>query len=87
MHSEGSPYKPEVKSDCAGEWGGCGQLSVDGPGHDNPDRSEGHWGRTKSPHDGATKRQPARHRAGARAHGSDGAKGGGKPGGRREGPS
>jgi hypothetical protein len=38
-----------AKSDCAGEWGGCGRLSVsvDGPGHYNPDRSEGHWGRTK----------------------------------------
>jgi hypothetical protein len=38
MHSEGSPYKPEAKSDGAGEWGGCGRLSVDGPGHDNPGR-------------------------------------------------
>jgi hypothetical protein len=29
----------------AGEWGGWGRLSVDGPGHYNPDRSEGPWGR------------------------------------------
>ena len=43
----------KVKSDGAGEWGGCGRLSEDGPGHYNPDRSEGHWGRTKSPHGGA----------------------------------
>ena len=66
MHSECRPYKPEAKSDGAGEWGGCGRISVDGPGHYNPDRSEGHWVRTKSPHDGATKRRPARHRAGVR---------------------
>jgi hypothetical protein len=29
----------------ADEWGGWGRLSVDGPGHYNPDRSEGPWGR------------------------------------------
>jgi len=34
-----------VKSGCAREWGGWGQLSVDGPGQNNPDRSEGPWGR------------------------------------------
>ena len=27
------------------EWGGWGRLSVDGPGQNNPDRSEGPWGR------------------------------------------
>jgi hypothetical protein len=34
-----------VKSGCAWEWGGWGQLSEDGPGQHNPDRSEGPWGR------------------------------------------
>jgi hypothetical protein len=34
-----------VKSWCAREWGGWGRLSDDGPGHYNPDPSEGPWGR------------------------------------------
>ena len=34
-----------VKSGCAREWGGWGRLSDDGPGQNNPDRSEGPWGR------------------------------------------
>jgi len=29
----------------AHEWGGWGRISVDGPGQNNPDRSEGPWGR------------------------------------------
>src|SRR3954451_19905944 len=33
-----------VKSRCAGEWGGWGRLSEDGPGQHNPDPSEGPWG-------------------------------------------
>jgi hypothetical protein len=33
------------KSGRAREWGGWGRLSVDGPGQNNPDRSEGPWGR------------------------------------------
>jgi hypothetical protein len=33
-----------VKSRCAREWGGWGRLSDDGPGHYNPDSSEGPWG-------------------------------------------
>jgi hypothetical protein len=33
-----------VKSRCAHEWGGWGRLSDDGPGHYNPDLSEGRWG-------------------------------------------
>jgi hypothetical protein len=33
-----------TKSRCACEWGGWGRLSVDGPGHYNPDPSEGPWG-------------------------------------------
>src|SRR6266851_5160213 len=44
-HSEGIAYKPHaVKSRCAREWGGWGRLSDDGPGHYNPDPSEGPWG-------------------------------------------
>jgi hypothetical protein len=34
-----------AKSRCAGEWGGWGRISDDGPGHYNPDRSEGPWGK------------------------------------------
>jgi hypothetical protein len=37
--------RPAAKSRCAGKWDGWGQVSVDGPGHYNPDRSEGPWGR------------------------------------------
>ena len=33
-----------MKSRCAHEWGGWGRLSDDGPGHYNPDPSEGPWG-------------------------------------------
>src|SRR5215471_7181962 len=34
-----------AKSGCAREWGGWGRISDDGPGQQNPDRSEGPWGR------------------------------------------
>jgi len=34
-----------VKARCACERGGWGRVSVDGPGQQNPDRSEGPWGR------------------------------------------
>jgi hypothetical protein len=34
-----------VKSRCACEWGRWGRLSVDGSGQNNPNRSEGPWGR------------------------------------------
>ena len=34
-----------MKSQCACERDAWGRLSVDGPGHYNPDRSEGPWGR------------------------------------------
>jgi hypothetical protein len=34
-----------AKSRCAWEWGAWGQLSEDGPGQHNPDRSEDPWGR------------------------------------------
>jgi hypothetical protein len=37
-----------VKSRCACEWGGWGRLSDDGPGHYNPDPSEGPWGRWRT---------------------------------------
>jgi hypothetical protein len=33
----------------AGEWGGWGRISDDGPGQHNPDRSEGPWGRAAKP--------------------------------------
>ena len=33
-----------VKSWCAQKWDGWGRLSDDGPGHYNPDLSEGPWG-------------------------------------------
>ena len=43
-----------AKSRCAREWGGWGRLSDDGPGHYNPDPSEGPWGRWSiPPHGGA----------------------------------
>jgi hypothetical protein len=43
-----------VKSRCAGEWGGWGRSSDDGPGQNNPDPSEGPWGRWSiPPHGGA----------------------------------
>ena len=45
-----------MKSGCACEWGGWGQLSEDGPGQHNPDRSEGPWGRAEDRlHGGAHK--------------------------------
>ena len=34
-----------AKSRCARQWGGWGRLSVEGPGHYNPDWSEDPWGR------------------------------------------
>jgi hypothetical protein len=34
-----------VKSRCAGKWGAWGRLSDEGPGQNNPDRSEGPWGK------------------------------------------
>jgi len=37
-----------AKSWCACKWGRWGRLSVDGPGHYNPDRSEDPWGRAAS---------------------------------------
>ena len=43
-----------VKSRCACEWDGWGRLSDDGPGQNNPDPSEGPWGRWSiPPHGGA----------------------------------
>jgi len=37
------------KSRRAREWGGWGRVSDDGPGQNNPDRSEGPWGRAVEP--------------------------------------
>src|ERR1700692_3396110 len=43
-----------VKSRCACEWDGWARLSYDGPGQNNPDPSEGPWGRWSiPPHGGA----------------------------------
>src|ERR1700726_3374322 len=53
-----------VKSRCAREWGGWGRLSDDGPGQNNPDPSEGPWGRwSDPPHGGALSSPQARLRA------------------------
>ena len=53
-----------VKSRCACEWGGWGRLSDDGPGQNNPDPSEGPWGRwSVPPHGGALSSPQARLRA------------------------
>ena len=53
-----------VKSRCACEWDGWGRLSDDGPGHYNPDPSEGPWGRWSiPPHGGALSSPQARRRA------------------------
>ena len=52
--AKASRISQTVKSRCAREWGGWGRLSDDGPGHYNPDPSEGPWGRWSiPPHDGA----------------------------------
>jgi hypothetical protein len=49
LHSEAPSYKPNTaKSRGTCEWGRWGRLSEDGPGHYNPDRSEGPWGRETS---------------------------------------
>ena len=37
--------RKSAKSRCAREWGGWGQISEEGPGQNNPDRSEGPWDR------------------------------------------
>ena len=47
-----------MKSRCACEWNGWGRLSDDGPGQNNPDPSEGPWGRWSiPPHGGAQSSQ------------------------------
>ena len=52
--AKASRISQTVKSRCAREWGGWGRLSDDGPGHYNPDPSEGPWGRWSiPPHGGA----------------------------------
>src|SRR3954464_5855997 len=44
--------RPAVKSRCAGEWGGWGRLSNDGPGQQKPDPSEGPWVGGRPAHQG-----------------------------------
>ena len=58
-----------VKSGCAREWGGWGRISEDGPGQQNPDRSEGPWGRTVDPF---ARRCSQAHPLGLRAGVTDG---------------
>ena len=55
-----------VKSRCAREWGGWGRLSDDGPGHYNPDPSEGPWGGGVTTPRRCTIESAARHSAGNR---------------------
>src|SRR5271169_99665 len=63
--AKASRISQTVKSRCAREWGGWGRLSDDGPGHYNPDPSEGPWGRWSiPPHGGALSSPQARLRAG-----------------------
>ena len=47
-----------MKSRCAREWGGWGRLSDDGPGQNNPDPSEGPWGRWSIPPHGGAQSSP-----------------------------
>jgi hypothetical protein len=47
-----------VKSRCACEWGGWGRVSDDGPGQNNPDPSEGPWGRWSTPSHGGALTSP-----------------------------
>ena len=70
-----------VKSRCAREWDGWGRLSEDGPEQNNPDRSEGPWGRAALPPlarrcSGA---QRLRHRTEIRGLQAASTKGGRKP--------
>jgi hypothetical protein len=88
--AKASRISRKVKSRCAGEWGRWGRLSDDGPGQNNPDRSEGPWGRAAP-----AARMAVLKRATPPAQNGDsivesmGTKGGGKPygvtHGRREG--
>ena len=47
-----------VKSRCVHEWDGWGRLSDDGPGHYNPDLSEGPWGGGVMPLHGGAQSSP-----------------------------
>src|SRR5499427_4503677 len=69
-----------VKSGCAREWGGWGQISEDGSGQHNPDRSEGPWGRAADP---LARRCSSAHRSPTQSGGypmaAESTKGDGKP--------
>src|SRR5215472_1676148 len=72
-----------AKSGCAGNWGGWGRLSVEGPGQHNPDRSEDPWGRaTKVARMAAPKRTTAPTQSGTYRLTAMSAKEGSKPDGR-----
>ena len=69
-----------VKSRCACERGGWGRLSDDGPGHYNPDPSEGPWGGgLPTLHGGALSSPRTRLRAGQNDEATRCTKGGCKP--------
>src|SRR5215510_9316333 len=72
--------RKSVKWGCAREWGGWGQLSEDGPGQQNPDRSEGPWGRAACLlASQCSSAQLTRHRAGIYRLKAGSTKEGGKP--------
>ena len=51
--------RPAAKSRCACEWGGWGHVSEDGPGQNNPDRSEDPWGRAEDRSHGGASTSPS----------------------------
>jgi hypothetical protein len=74
-----------AKSGCARNWGGWGRLSVNGPGQNNPDRSEDPWGRAITvARMAAPKRTTAPTQSGTLRLKARGAKEGSKPDGRRD---
>lgn len=69
-----------AKSRSACEWGGWGRISDDGPGQNNPDRSEDPWGRAARPLEWRCTTEPrSRLRVGSSDRATECAKDGGKP--------
>ena len=64
---------------CAWEWGGWGQLSEDGPGQHNPDRSEGPWGIAEARSHGGAHKHIAPDTEQGTAMGAESTKDDGKP--------
>jgi hypothetical protein len=72
--------RPAAKSRCACEWGGWGQVSEDGPGQKNPDRSEDPWGRAEDrSHGGVSTRPSAPTQSGNKTGAKGNTKGRSKP--------